>query len=383
MNHLLACAILLGACEPLDVAATQDPSSCEGCHPDQAREWASSMHAYASDDPVFVAMNARGQRETGGQLGGLCTNCHAPQRARGVGCVACHQVASIEAPHNGSLVWNREGPMHGGLRDPEENPAHESRYSDLVDAGRPSSSRMCGACHDVVLPNGLAIESTFAEWNASVFATNLSCSGCHMFSSGPRRHDHSFPGIDVAASPWPGVAEQRALIARDLRPALLTKLCVQPTGGGVEVAVTLDNAQVGHAFPSGTTHARRLTVELSADGVPVPDPWTLRSKFRRGATEVQFAWEADAIDSELLMPSTSLDPSQPGYYHARTRTFRIAGRPEVIRLSLSVQPIGTDILEDLVASGDLDPAVIAASSTHALDSATREWHASQGFGCVP
>ena len=33
MNRLLACAILLSACEPLDVAATQDPSSCEGCHP--------------------------------------------------------------------------------------------------------------------------------------------------------------------------------------------------------------------------------------------------------------------------------------------------------------------------------------------------------------
>jgi hypothetical protein len=277
--------------------------------------------------------------------------------------------------------------MRGGLRDPVDTPAHESRYSALLDAGKPGSSAMCGSCHDVVLPNGLAIESTYAEWNASLFATSLSCSGCHMFSQGPRRHDHSFPGIDVAVTPWPGIAEQRQLIERDLRPALLSKLCVQPTGGGVEVAVTLDNAQVGHAFPSGTTHARRLSVELVAEtagvATPVPDPWVLRSRFFRDGEEVQFAWEATAIDSELLLPGSTLDPAAPGFYHARTRTFRLAGRPDNIRMSVHEQPIGLDLLEELVGSGDLDPAVIAASTTHALDSARREWRAADGFGCVP
>ena len=37
-----------------------DPKTCAGCHPQHYREWASSMHAYASDDPVFIAMNRRG-----------------------------------------------------------------------------------------------------------------------------------------------------------------------------------------------------------------------------------------------------------------------------------------------------------------------------------
>ena len=46
-----------------------DPQTCQGCHPDQFAEWAGSMHAYASDDPVFLAMNKRGQRETGGRAG--------------------------------------------------------------------------------------------------------------------------------------------------------------------------------------------------------------------------------------------------------------------------------------------------------------------------
>ena len=37
-----------------------DPESCRTCHPTHYREWASSMHAYAVDDPVFQAMNRRG-----------------------------------------------------------------------------------------------------------------------------------------------------------------------------------------------------------------------------------------------------------------------------------------------------------------------------------
>ncbi|HWO09236.1 MAG TPA: multiheme c-type cytochrome, partial [Polyangiaceae bacterium] len=36
-----------------------DPLACASCHEKHYQEWASSMHAYAADDPLFVAMNAR------------------------------------------------------------------------------------------------------------------------------------------------------------------------------------------------------------------------------------------------------------------------------------------------------------------------------------
>jgi Cytochrome c554 and c-prime len=55
-----------------------DPEQCKTCHVGHYDEWASSMHAYAADDPVFRAMNQRGQRETGGELGAFCVQCHAP-----------------------------------------------------------------------------------------------------------------------------------------------------------------------------------------------------------------------------------------------------------------------------------------------------------------
>ena len=59
-----------------------DPETCKGCHERHYREWAGSMHAYAADDPVFVAMNRRGQEETDGALGDFCVNCHAPLAVR-------------------------------------------------------------------------------------------------------------------------------------------------------------------------------------------------------------------------------------------------------------------------------------------------------------
>ena len=55
-----------------------NPETCKECHQDHYREWSGSMHAYSSTDPVFRAMNERGQKETKGELGKFCVNCHAP-----------------------------------------------------------------------------------------------------------------------------------------------------------------------------------------------------------------------------------------------------------------------------------------------------------------
>src|SRR5512146_228195 len=53
-----------------------DPQTCGRCHQDHYREWAASMHAFASTDPLFVAMNQRGQEEA--HIGNFCVKCHAP-----------------------------------------------------------------------------------------------------------------------------------------------------------------------------------------------------------------------------------------------------------------------------------------------------------------
>src|SRR5258705_1322543 len=75
-----------------------DPQSCAGCHKDQFDDWAGSMHAYASNDPVFLAMNKRGQRETNGALGKFFVNCHAPMAVRD--CATTDGLNSDQDPTN-------------------------------------------------------------------------------------------------------------------------------------------------------------------------------------------------------------------------------------------------------------------------------------------
>lgn len=69
-SALTAVLVFAGACGGPDVDEEKlltreelmKPEACKDCHPKHYREWSASMHAYASQDPVFVAMNKRGQR---------------------------------------------------------------------------------------------------------------------------------------------------------------------------------------------------------------------------------------------------------------------------------------------------------------------------------
>src|SRR5688572_14203510 len=124
-----ASMLLLTACadEPAAKRSYPQPSelydskACARCHPTHYDEWSASMHAYAAEDPVFLAMNQRGQEETDYTLGTFCVNCHAPlavrlglttdgtnlpslpPEVRGVTCYFCHNVESVEGTHNNPL----------------------------------------------------------------------------------------------------------------------------------------------------------------------------------------------------------------------------------------------------------------------------------------
>jgi hypothetical protein len=319
----LALFIVLVACggepEPkFSVERLQDPNTCMECHPKHFEQWSGSMHAYASVDPVFVAMNKRGQRETNGQLGTFCVQCHAPMAValgtitndnakdfdlstladseKGVTCYFCHNVDKIVADHNNPLVLAMDQTMRGGARDPTNSPAHDSAYDKRMD-GPTSNSEECGGCHDLVTPRGVALERTFAEWRTSLFAhedpiTHLpptTCSGCHMLSSDdpiadkpglhvrPREdgfHEHMWPGIDRALQDdWPQKDEQLAAIHRDLDVAIQVVgfkplsgfakggICFGPDG---KLSVRVDSIQVGHKFPSGASQDRRAWLEVKA-----------------------------------------------------------------------------------------------------------------------
>jgi hypothetical protein len=407
----------------LDRDTMLDPQTCASCHADHYEDWAGSMHAYASDDPVFLAMNARGQRETSGQLGSFCVKCHAPmalsegatsdgtnlaqvpQKLKGVTCFFCHTIDAVTGSHNAAVSLSGDLVMRGEYSDPVANSAHASTSAPLQDRDHPESAGACGACHDIVSPGGAPIERTYSEWQTSTFADpdgGETCGGCHMNQStslkpiaqapgaGPRRyHAHDFPAVDVALGPgFPNAAAELGKVKSFLQTTLQTALCV--TQGGA-VRVIVDNVSAGHFFPSGASQDRRVWAEVIAskggqafyssgvvpDGTPVvsvandPDLWLLRDcMFDANKTQVDMFWQAATTEGNgLTMPVTTVK-TDPRYF--RTHVYQtypraldtpLTAMPDQVTLRIRVQPIGLDVLDDLVVTQDLDGGLASAMPT--------------------
>jgi hypothetical protein len=339
-----------------------------------------------------------------------------PPALKGVTCYFCHAASTTSGNHNGALELAGDGVMRGPFQDPARSMPHAGGYSRLHDRETPESASLCGPCHDVVTPRGAHIERTFLEWKGSLYAKpgQLACGKCHMDGRdgvvadapgvGLRRvHDHSMPGADVALTPFPNQAEQLTLVKQTLDSTLIAKLCVKPSPRGFVAEVVLDNAFAGHGFPSGANQDRRAWVELVAyrggtivysSGVvrdkeavlaaPDPDLWVLHDTiFGEHGREVHMFWEAARFESRQLPPAVTNAPTDPAFYHAVTRTYDLGvAQPERITLRVRMRPIDFDVLGDLVASKDLDAALLDRIPTFDLASATKEWTQDKGFRCI-
>jgi hypothetical protein len=415
-----------------------DPETCRGCHPRHYREWASSMHAYAARDPVFIAMNKRGQRETDGELGDFCVDCHAPMAVRegatkdglnlddvpehlkGVTCYFCHNAVGVGDHFNNDVELANDTVMRGGVKDPPRTNAHGSAYSKLHDRNLRDSNALCGGCHDIVTPAGVQLERTFAEYKTSLFGTSASgfetCLGCHMDArqspgtDDPHRevtptfHEHLWPGVDVALTDFPDREAQRAAIECLLSLNTRISAITHDGFGGFTVSVETD---AGHSQPSGAAQDRRMWVELIAydeddkvifesgniaDGEleekPEDDPNRDRSLmlfrdrlFDAHGEPAHMFWEAarseqhpDGYRSFLLPAMTEAMTA-----HAIEARYRIVGADRIARVTarLRIRPMGMDVLQDLVDSDDLDPALLAEVPTFTLHGASVEWRPDQ------
>jgi hypothetical protein len=446
-RHLVVALLVAGCGDDTDYFTAEelmDPASCESCHPQHYREWSGSMHAYAGDDPVFLAANARGQDDTDGELGDFCVTCHAPmalrlglttdglnladvpQWAKGVTCFFCHSAESVGEDHNGDVTLASDQVLRGGINDPVPSPKHRSGYSSLIDADSQESSRLCGGCHDLVTPAGVHLEKTFLEWKESVFsaedpAQHLSCGGCHLPSRRgavaeadglevPLRdvRDHRMAAVDVAVTPWPELDAQLESIDYFLRPTITPRICVTPADGG-RLDVRLDNVFAGHKFPSGAAHDRRAWVEVHVyddvgtelfatgvvpDGVdpdPVADPdlWELREKvYDDAGEEVLHFWEVRQVDdSALLRPAVTRDPNSPLFDHSTTKSWPLVGiLQDVARVTIAVhlRPLPFALIDDLEASNHLTIDVRPALPTFTLEGTVLEWlpELADAGGCV-
>jgi len=431
--------------EPLSREELMDPAACKDCHPDHYEQWSGSMHAYAADDPVFLAMEQRGQEETGGELGSFCVDCHAPlavaegyvetgadiadapEHLKGITCYFCHQVVDVTDTHNNPLVLASDRKLRAGIADPVDAQVHESGYSELHDRKNHRSAEMCGSCHDIVLDSGVHLERTYSEWQESLYSDpngvfGLTCGECHMRGRDGtaanvdgvklrRVHDHSFPGVDVALTDFPQSEAQLALIQDELDSTLLAALCAQPGQSAFTVAtVTLENVAAGHSWPSGASADRRAWVELVAydgdeigwssglvePGEPVvdntdPDLWQIRDfAYNADGEPEHMFWNVAEIEEATLPAPITTDTLDPDYRPTHsTRTFTISGfEPTKIELRVRLRPVGLDFLDDLIESGHLDATVRDAVPTFDLGATELTWTqdtpvgADGSFACV-
>ncbi len=407
-----ACADAREHAASVDREALMDPETCRPCHAQHYDEWATSMHAYAADDPVFIAMNKRGQREAG--IGTFCLNCHAPlavrtgatsdslnldalpQKLKGVTCYFCHSVEAVQGTHDNPLALASDGRLRGPLDDAVENRVHASVYAELLDRDKLASASLCGSCHDIVNARGTHIERTYAEWQASVFSqarVGTTCGQCHMDQSKTlepiaqapgarprRRHSHAFPGVDA---PLTGELADATVSAMQsfLDTSLQSALCVRGVAGNAQIQVVLDNVAAGHSWPSGASQDRRAWVEVVAYAagaviyqsgvVPAgasvtdesdPDLWLLRDCLfdEQGGATHDF-WQASSYESSLLSGQQTFDASDPRFY--QTHIFQnyptqgsLPALPDRVTARVYLQPIGLDVFDELVASGDLADA---------------------------
>jgi nitrate/TMAO reductase-like tetraheme cytochrome c subunit len=294
-----------------------DPAACKDCHPKHYEQWSASMHAYATDDPVFTAMNKRGQEETGGQLGDFCVRCHAPvalatgtvtdfanldsvpKEQRGVTCYFCHNAMGVGTEHNnGNVQLANDDVMRAAIRNPIEPTAHKVAYSSFHDPTSENSSTLCGTCHDIMTPRGVHLERTFKEYKDSIFSdvslvdTFASCQDCHMpransrfpvaestgrpneFALARDFHEHLWPAVDVALTEWPHAEAMRSAVEDCALPtAISAYFTVTRDPGPFGTIQVMMEADAGHMFPSGATQDRRVWLEAIAYDANMQEIW--------------------------------------------------------------------------------------------------------------
>lgn len=419
-----------------------DPLTCKRCHEGHYREWASSMHAYAAEDPVFRAMNERGQREA--EIGDFCVNCHAPmavregvfepgmdmedipQHLRGVTCYFCHNVESVEGTHNNPLTLANDTTMRGGVRDPVSNRAHRSKYSPLHDGNvGQESAKLCGSCHDIVNGHDVHLERTYEEWQASVFHTDApagqTCVQCHMKSNpwierisndaeanvrtrSNSVHEHLMPGIDLPLTDFPDQAVQEMAVQCDVDPSLLVKLC--PTEGELgplrHFEVSVETVTVGHSFPSGAAQDRRVWVEVTAESGgnvvfqsgDLEDDGSFRANdedlflfrdqiFDANGDVTHNFWDAAPSDAHPTGVLSKLLPAatMPNERHNKTYIYNVPPGVDRITARVRVRAMGVEVIDDLIATEGLDPSVRDRMPVLSLDESIVQWQLSDGANC--
>lgn len=279
------------------------PEYCGSCHQSHYEQWRISMHAFATQDPIFQAMNKKGIAETEGRLDQFCVQCHAPNASlrdqlpvverdgrhempldlsnpaigQGIQCTTCHRIEAVFATQNANISLSDET-FFGAGTSPAAREAHPMQASELF-SDPAQKSVLCGSCHDVLNPNGVRLDSTFSAWYANSYnnpgdPSHRTCQDCHMPTytgqivvDGPEKtlHSHTFVGVYQALVPgFPGRSQQAQIaesLLQDCAELEIRYNGVDEDENAIFV-VSVKNINNGHNLPSGSTADTQVWVHL-------------------------------------------------------------------------------------------------------------------------
>jgi hypothetical protein len=182
-----------------------------------------------------------------------------PVTREGVSCDFCHTVADVDLSRRDQPFDLRPGAVKRGPLEYAKSPHHETAYSPLHKA----SPLLCAACHEYANASGVAVLSTYTEWNAGPYpARGQTCQECHM---------PLVPGATVKEALDPsqrrinlhrvvgGSAASRVRGGLEVR---FGEVAVGAASADVNVVVT--NTGVGHSAPGGLS-TKSLVLAVGVD----------------------------------------------------------------------------------------------------------------------
>ena len=268
-------AILVLFAVTLSANATElhPPSSaevCGACHREIFAGWKRSAHASAMESWLFQDALKMAGNDFGASARKICLGCHSPIAVligdmglvrkvswEGVTCDYCHSVREVSLrgtnPHarvEFSLV--KSGPSRNAV-----STVHQTVFSPVH-----TSSLICIICHQYTNAQGLAVLTTYSEWEQSSYSKeSWNCQSCHMaVTKGnvvePSVKSHSHLQLNTHEMPGSHSVTQ-------LNKAVRAQLSATHQGGQLKVDVTLVNQGAGHRVPTGSP-LRQLILELRA-----------------------------------------------------------------------------------------------------------------------
>lgn len=240
---------------------------CKECHEEIWNEWASSLHAIATTDPIYRTFRNTGYGQ--GDMMAECDLCHIPtpvfegelgkfphtrthesDPVPGVTCLSCHQM--------GDRVVGVQGLTGAG----KCNPINDARLRESI---------MCGSCHKNQQLNLVRFHE-WEEWQErSVHNADKHCVDCHMLpverplvNDGPVRtsHDHKMSVIHNSEFLRSGFDVDLQVIGSQVVMPVSVKDTAHylPTGyriRNLRFNLRIDNPEGGEPLWTGQFHAHK------------------------------------------------------------------------------------------------------------------------------